>query len=118
MAIDFKEKITELKQKDIADLTQEELGYISVVENYIDSVINKDLSTDKEEVWIDKSIISFHYNPITKKGFPVMTRARQSFLTTKLLSKYEKANWKITWEDTDYRDSMTGGDYLILKGIR
>lgn len=118
MAIDFKEKITELKQKDVANLTQEELGYISVIEGYIDSVISKDLTTDKEEVWIDKSIISFQYNPITKKGFPVMTRARQSFLTTELLSKYEKANWKITWQEADYRDSLSGGDYLIFKGIR
>jgi hypothetical protein len=119
MAIDFKEKIAELRSKDKADLTQEELGYIKIIEDYIDKEIETRLSTDKLEVWIDKTYVLFRYNPTTKKPFPTMTSARKSFLTEELLSRYEKVNWKITWHEDDGRDgNMSGGDYLILKGIR
>ena len=119
MAIDFKEKISELRSKDEANLTQEELGYIKTIEDYIDSKIESDLSTDKLEVWIDKACVLFHYNPTTKKHFPAMTSARKNFLMEELLSRYEKASWKITWYDDDGRDgNMSGSDYLILKGIR
>ena len=119
MAIDFKEKYSELKLKDRADLTADELGYIKSIEDLIDSEIEKKLSTDRLEVWIDKTYVLFNYNPITKKPFPSMTNARKSVLTGELLSRYEKANWKIDWHEDDGMDgNMSGGDYLILKGIR
>ena len=119
MAIDFKEKFSELRSKDKADLTQEELGHIKIIEDYIDKEIETKLSTDKLEVWIDKNYVLFHYNSTTKKPFPTMTSARKSFLTEELLSRYEKANWKITWYEDDGRDgNMSGSDYLILKGVR
>ena len=44
MAIDFKEKFAELKSKDVEPLTEVELGYVKIVENYIDSEIEKKLS--------------------------------------------------------------------------
>jgi len=119
MAIDFKQKITELKLKDKAGLTPDELGYIKSIEDYIDGEIEKKLSTDRLEVWIDKNYVLFNYNLVTKKPFPIMTNARKSVLTGELLSRYEKANWKINWHEDDGRDgNMSGGDYLILKGIR
>ena len=119
MAIDFKQKITELKLKDKAKLTPDELGYIKTIEDYIDSQIEKNLSTDNQEIWIDKTYIKFFYNPATKKQFPSMTNARKSVLTAELLSRYEKANWSISWQLDDGMDgNMSGGDYLILKGIR
>lgn len=120
MAIDFKQKITELKLKDKAELNSDEKGYVKVIEDYIDSKIEKDLSTDSEEVWIDKVYVQFNYNPVTKKQFPNMTKARKLVLTNELLSRYEKANWRITWHEDDGLDgpNMSGGDYLILKGIR
>lgn len=118
MAIDFKNKIEELKNKDVEPLTQEELGYIKDVEDYIDSQIEAKLSTDKKEVWIDKAFVVFNYNPITKEVFPYMTNSRKAFLKTELLRRYEKANWKIDWHFDDGLDgpNMSGGDYLILKG--
>ena len=119
MAIDFKQKITELKLKDKAELTQDELGYIKTIEDYIDSEIERKLSTDNLEICIDKTYIKFFYNPATKKQFPSMTNARKSILTAELLSRYEKANWLISWQLDDGLDgNMSGGDYLILKGIR
>lgn len=120
MAIDFKEKYSELNLKDKAELSPEELGYIKTIEDYIDREIEKTLSTDRLEVWIDKIYTLFNYNPVTKKPFPSMTNARKSVLTGELLSRYEKANWKINWHEDDGLDgpNMSGGDYLILKGIR
>ena len=119
MAIDFKEKITELKLKDKAELNSDERGYVKVIEDYIDNKIEKDLSTDSEEVWIDKAYVHFNYNPVAKKPFPSMTKARKLVLTNELLSRYEKANWRISWQIDDGMDgNMSGGDYLILKGIR
>lgn len=119
MAIDFKEKISELRLKDKADITQVELGYIKIIEDYIDGKIESDLSTDRLEVWIEKPHVLFNYNPVAKKPFPNMTSARKSFLTEELLSRYEKANWKVSWYDDDGRDgNMSGSDYLILKGVR
>lgn len=118
MAIDFKEKYSELKLKDKADLNPDELGYIKIIEDYIDGEIEKNLSTDRLEVWIDKNYVLFNYNPTTKKPFPSMTNARKSVLTGELLSRYEKTNWRITWHEDDGMDgNMSGGDYLILKGI-
>ena len=120
MAIDFKEKYSELKLKDRADLSTDELGYIKVIEDYIDGEIEKKLSTDRLEVWIDKIYISFNYNPVTKKPFPSMTNARKSVLTNQLLGRYEIANWEIGWHEDDGLDgpNMSGSDYLILKGIK
>ena len=77
MAIDFKEKYSELKLKDKADLNPDELGYVKIIEDLIDSEIEKKLSTDRLEVWIDKNYVLFYYNPVTKKPFPSMTHARK-----------------------------------------
>jgi hypothetical protein len=120
MAIDFKVKISELRLKDKSKLTEEEEGFIKIIEDYIDTQINSKLSTDKLEVWIEKNYVSFIYNPLTKKNFPEMTMARRAFLREELLSRYEKANWKINWYQDDGLDgpNMSGGDYLILKGVK
>lgn len=119
MAVDFKQKIAELHVKDKAVLTSEEVNYIKIIEDYIDSEINKKLSTDRQEVWIDINYIKFNYNPLTKKMFGEMTNARKKFLQDELLARYERANWKVDYQIDDGRDgNMSGGDYLILKGIR
>ena len=119
MAIDFKQKITELKTKDKAELTPDELSYIKCIEDLIDSKIEKELSTDNYEIWVDKTYVKLHYNPVTKKPFPSMTNARKLVLTNELFGRYEKANWSISWQIDDGMDgNMSGGDYLILKGIR
>jgi hypothetical protein len=118
MAIDFKEKFSTLKNKDVEPLTQEELGYIKQVEDYIDSEISKKLSTDNLQVYIDKTCVDFGYNPITKNMFKEMTSSRKKFLREELLSRYERANWLIDWYFDDGLDgpNRSGGDYLILKG--
>lgn len=120
MAIDFIQKFSTLKNKDVEPLTQEELGYVKLIEDYIDSEIEKNLSTDNLQVYIDKTYVDFGYNPITKKMFKEMTNARKKFLKTELLSRYEKANWVIDWHIDDGLDgpNMSGGDYLVLKGIK
>jgi hypothetical protein len=84
----------------------------------IDSEIEKKLSTDNREIWIDITYIRFNYNPSTKKPFQNMTNNRKTFLKEELLSRYEKANWEIKWHIDDGLDgpNMSGGDYLILKG--
>ena len=106
MAIDFKEKFATLVVKDIEPLTQEELGYIKQVEDYIDSQIEVKLSTNNIEVWIDKRYVEFYHNPLTKKNFTTMSSARKRVLKVELLKRYENANWKLDWY----------GDYLILRG--
>lgn len=118
MAIDFKEKFAELQKKDVASLTGIEEGYIDLVEGYIDSEIEKQLTTDKKEVWIDKTIAYFMYDPILKKPFPNMTNSRREFLKNELLCRYSHANWEIDWHIDDGLDgpNMSGGDYLILRG--
>jgi hypothetical protein len=118
MAVDFKEKFATLKEKDVEPLSQEELGFVKLVENYIDSEIEKKLSTDNKEIWIDIAYVSFNYNPLNKKPFPNMTNNRKTFFKEELLSRYEKANWEIKWHIDDGLDgpNMSGGDYLILKG--
>jgi hypothetical protein len=117
MAIDFKEKFASLQAKDSALLTEEELGYIKNVEDYIDSEIERKLSTDNKEVWIDTCYIEFRNTP---KGdpFPCMTNKRRDFLKQELLRRYNNANWEIDWHIDDGLDgpNMSGGDYLILKG--
>ena len=58
------------------------------------------------------------YNPKTKKYFPAMTNARKEFLKKELFTRYENANWVISWHIDDRLDgNMSGGDYLILKGV-
>jgi hypothetical protein len=119
MAIDFKEKFAELKRKDVEPLTEVELGYVNIIESYIDSEIQKKLSTDNREIWIDVAYVRFNYNPDTKKPFPTqMTSDRKKFLENELLKRYEKANWLIRWHIDDGLDgpNMSGGDYLILRG--
>lgn len=118
MAINFKEKLASLQAKDSAPLTEEELGYVKNVEDYIDSEIERKLSTDRTEVYIDIAYVKFYYNPSTKKPFPGMTESRKKVLQEKLLSRYEDANWEINWHIDDGLDgpNMSGGDYLILKG--
>lgn len=117
MAIDFKEKIENLKAKDIEPLSEEELGYVKQVEEYIDAQIEAKLSTDNGEVWIDKAYVGFYHNPSTKKFFPSMTNARKQFLKDELLKRYENANWVINWHIDDRSEgNLSGGDYLILKG--
>lgn len=119
MAIDFKERFATLQSKDVEPLTQEEMGYVKQVEEYIDSEIEKKLSTDNREVWINKAYVEFYHNPKTKKFFPSMTNARKAFLKKELLSRYEDANWSIQWHiDDGLGGNMSGGDYLILKGIK
>lgn len=117
MAIDFKKKFAELQNKDVAPLTSIEEGYIDLVECFVDSKIDEQLSTDKKEVWIDTCYIEFRDTP---KGdpFPYMTNKRRDFLKQELLRRYEKANWEIDWHFDDGLDgpNMSGGDYLILKG--
>jgi hypothetical protein len=119
MAIDFKQKLTILKAKDVEPLTEDELNYIKTIEDYIDSVIEAKLSTDNLEIWIDATYIRFNYNPKTKKPFlETMTNDRKKFLKEELLSRYKKANWEIKYYNDDGLDgpNMSGGDYLILKG--
>lgn len=120
MAIDFKEKLTELQEKEKSGLTDTENLYVDLAESYIDSKIEKDLSTDKTSVWIDKGVVDFKYNPINGEMFPEMTSSRRKFLQDELLSRYEKSNWEIDWHIDDGLDgpNMSGGDYLILKGKR
>lgn len=117
MAVDFKEKFATLKEKDVEPLSQEELGFVKLVEDYIDSQIESKLSTDRREVWIDVAYVSFNYTP-TNKSFPSMTNDRKKFLQQELFSRYEKANWEIKWHIDDGLDgpNMSGRDYLILKG--
>jgi len=115
MAIDFREKFANLKAKDVEPLSSEELVYVKIIEDYIDSQIEAKLSTDNREVWIDIVYARFTYNPISKKPFPNMTNNRRSFLTTELLKRYVEANWLIKWQLDDGMDgNMSGGDYLIL----
>lgn len=117
MAIDFKEKFATLMTKDVEPLTQEELGYVKQVEDYIDAQIEAKLSTDNSDIWIDKAYVEFYHNPLTKKNFPTMTSARKKVLKVELLKRYENANWKIDWHIDDGLDgNMSGGDYLILRG--
>jgi hypothetical protein len=118
MAIDFKEKLASLRAKDSAPLTEDELGYIKQVEDYIDTQIEIKISADNSEVWIDGAHVRFSYNHLTKKTLPSMTNARKKFLQEELLSRYEKSNWEIKWHIDDGLDgpNMSGGDYLILKG--
>ena len=118
MAIDFKEKIASLRARDLYPFTEEELGYIKQNEDYIDSEIEKKLSTDNSSVYIDAAYVRFTYNHSTKKPLPSMTNARKKFLQEELLSRYEKANWSIDWHIDDGLDgpNMSGSDYLTLKG--
>jgi hypothetical protein len=119
MAIDFKEKFANLKAKDAEPLSQEELGYVKIIEDYIDSQIESKLSTDNGEVWVNIVYTRFAYNPVLKKPFPNMTNTRRSFLTDELLKRYEDANWLIKWQIDDGMDgNMSGGNYLILKGMK
>ena len=118
MAIDFKEKIASLRAKDLAPLTEEELGYIKNIEDCIDFEIEKHLSTDIMKVSIDTAYVKFYHNFFTKQPFPKMTETRKKLLLKELLSRYEKANWEIEWHIDDGLDgpNMSGSDYLILKG--
>jgi hypothetical protein len=117
MAIDFKKTFETLKTKDNQPLTDVENGYVRMVENYMDSTIEKKLSTDSLEVWFDFHVVKFIINPVTNKPFESMTEARRQFLKRELLSRYENANWLIKTQLDDGLDgNMSGGDYLILKG--
>jgi len=120
MAIDFKTQFVLSKALDREPLTSEEETYIKEVEDFIDEQIIKEISTDKTEVWIDKAYVSFVYNNVNKKRqYKPMTNARRNLLQETLLKKYKEKNWKIKWHIDDGLDgsNMSGGDYLILKGI-
>ena len=118
MAVNFKERLSLLRMKDMEPLSVDELKIIKVVEDYIDGEIIKKLTTDNKNIWIDKCYVEFNYNPISKKAFvPSMTNTRKHFLTKTLLDRYLDADWEISWHiDDGLEGNMSGGDYLILKG--
>jgi hypothetical protein len=121
MAIDFKARYLTAQVSDREPLTSEEEIYIKEVEDFIDDKIMKEITTDNTEVWIDKAYVSFVYNNVNKKRqYKPMTNTRRNLLQETLLNKYKKKNWEIKWHIDDGLDgpNMSGGDYLILKGIK
>jgi len=121
MAIDFRARYLTAQVLDTKPLTSEEEIYIKEVEDFIDEQIMKEITTDKTEVWIDRAYVSFVYNNVNKKRqYKPMTNARRNLLQETLLNKYKEKNWEIKWHFDDGLDgpNMSGGDYLILKGIK
>ncbi len=121
MAIDFKTQFVLSKALDRKPLTSEEETYIKEVEDFIDEQIIKEINSDKTEIWIDKAYVSFWNNNVNKKRqYKPMTNARRNLLQETLLNKYKEKNWEIKWHFDDGLDgpNMSGGDYLILKGIK
>lgn len=96
-----------IKYKDIKNklendpLTQEELNTVKAVEDWIDEEIQKTFGKSYYESWIDKSIITFNYNPATKKHID-SKEPRRHAMRKELERRYTEAGWKITWpDDTD-----------------
>jgi hypothetical protein len=120
MAIDFRERYLRAQILDTKPLTSEEEIYIKEVEDFIDDKIIKEINSDKTEVWIDKAYLTFVNNNVNKKRpYKPMTNARRKLLQETLLNKYKEKNWEIKWHIDDGLDgNMSGGDYLILKGIK
>lgn len=92
-------KFQELKHKLENDpLTQEELNVIADVEKFIDVEIQKVFGKNYYEAWIDKSIVNFDFNPVTKKHIDVK-QPRRFVMRNELEKRYEAAGWKWEWPD-------------------
>lgn len=92
-------KYSELKDKLLNDpLNTIELNTIRATEEWIDEEIKKNFGTSGYEVWIDKSIVSFNYNPVLKMVIHAK-EPRRHVMRTELESRYNSAGWKIEWPD-------------------
>lgn len=96
-----------IKYKDLKDklekdpLTEIELNTIKAVEDWIDTEIQTTFGKSYYEAWIDKSIMSFNYNPATKRHIEAK-QPRRNVMARELERRYNEAGWKITWpEDID-----------------
>lgn len=120
MAIKFKEQLEKKKKEDIAPLTDEELGYITEVEEYIDKEIEKKINSDNNSVMIFlyyATFITRISDSTPREIYPPMTSARRKLLQDTLLDRYKKAGWTHKVEIDDGLDgNMSGADYLILSG--
>jgi hypothetical protein len=95
MAIKYKE----LKEKLENDpLTNEELNLIGSIELWIDEEIRRTFGKTYYEAWIDKSIVTFNWNPNTKKHIDVR-EPRRHVMRKELERRYTEAGWKIEWPD-------------------
>lgn len=116
MAINYNNFIKNKKAEDMAPLTEEELGFVTEVEEFIDDEIKKKINTDNKEVWIFLGYAKFQTR-LGKKTYPPMTNARKELLMNTLISRYETAGWGHRYHiDDGYDGNMSGSDYLILKG--
>jgi hypothetical protein len=92
-------KFNDLKNKlDNDPLTQEEINTIQSVEDWIDKEIQVNFGKTYYDAWIDRAIVSFNYNPVTRKPIDVKDPRRQA-MRKELENRYIKAGWKITWPD-------------------
>lgn len=95
MAIKFKDIKSRLEND---PLTKDELDLIYEVEQWIDEEIQKTFGKTYYEAWIDKSIITFNWNPATKKHIDVKEPRRHA-MRKELERRYNLAGWKLEWSD-------------------
>ena len=98
MAIKYKELKEKLEKE---PLTKEELSLIQSTEDWLDEEIQKTFGKTYYEAWIDKSIITFNWNPVTKKHIDAK-EPRRHLMRKELERRYNAAGWKLEWpDDTD-----------------
>lgn len=92
-------KYIDLKNKlDNDPLTELELTTVQAVEDWIDDEIRKTFGKTYYEAWIDKSIVTFNWNPAIKKHIDVKEPRRHA-MRKELERRYTEAGWKIEWPD-------------------
>lgn len=106
MAIKYKELKEKLEKE---PLTNEELSLIQSTEDWIDEEIKKAFGRTYYEASIDKSIMTFHWNPATKKHIDAKEPRRHA-MRKELEKRYVAAGWKLQWPD-DVDDN-----YVTFKG--
>lgn len=113
MAIKFQEVDDKLRN---SPLNKEELSLIDKIEKYIDEKIRNGYSGG--EVWIEKQIVDFQYDPIEKKSrYNSLPEVRRKLMSEELERRYVEAGWKISLHLDDGLDgNMSGSDYWKLSG--
>lgn len=118
MAIKVEDAKKNLKVKERAPLTEEELKYVKLVEKFIDDEIVKQFEKS-EEVRIFLYYANCYTHIVTGQKTDFATY-RQEKMADEIENRFKAAGWKITYDLDDGLDgpNMSGADYMVLSPKR
>jgi len=111
-------KYKDIKKKlDSEPLSEEELGFIAELEEYIDAEILRKFDNDLIRIYLSNVNFESHFKD--REFYPsTLKRSRRILLRDEIDKRYEEAGWIIGVEMDDGLDgpNRSGPDFWTLKG--